>query len=261
MDSQRQTVLITGASSGIGLYLARLFAAAGDDVVLVARSVDKLQALADEMQRAHDGRQTVIGADLTKPDAPEVLYRELLGKGITVDVLVNNAGFGAQGEFAEVPIERQLEIVQVNVMALTALARLFLPGMLARRSGGILNVASTAAFLAGPYMAVYYATKAYVLSLSEALHEEARPYGVKVSCLCPGPTKTGFAEAAGMGDSKLFKSAITMTAEAVARAGYEGFQLGKTLIIPGVINNIGVFAGRFSPRFVPRKIVGMLTKK
>jgi short-subunit dehydrogenase len=252
-----ETVLITGASSGIGLELARLFAADRSDLVLVARRRERLDELADELVKRHGTAVRVLDADLADPQSPVRLFERLAQDQVTIDVLVNNAGFGAHGRFAELNLERQTQMVQVNVLAATLLARLFLPGMLARGRGGILNVASTAAFQPGPYMAVYYATKAYLLSLSEALADEVRGKGVIISCLAPGPTATGFAAAADMTESLLFKYA-GMTGAQVARIGHAGFRAGRPLVIPGVMNRIGAFSVRFAPRRLVRKVTARL---
>lgn len=252
-----ETVLITGASAGIGLELARCFAADGSKLILVARRRDKLEALAENLRGEHDAKVRVMTHDLSQPQAPDQLFEQLRDE--TVDVLVNNAGFGARGEFAQLDLQRQMDMVQVHVVALTRLARLFLPGMLERNRGGIINVASTAAFQPGPYMAVYYATKAFVLSFSEAIAEEVRRSKVKISCLCPGPTVTEFGEVADMSDTKLF-STYSMTAEAVARASYEGFRKGKVLVIPGKLNRVGTLSVRVMPMALSRKIAGWLQK-
>ena len=190
---QAETVLITGASSGIGRELARLYASDGAGLVLIARSEDKLRQLADELCANYGAGAQVVPTDLSRPASPREIVEALAQRHIDVDVLVNNAGFGARGSVAEIGVERQLEMIEVNVAALTQLTALLLPGMLERRRGAILNVASTAAFQPGPNWAVYCATKAYVLSFTEALAEEVRGSGVRVSCLAPGPTDTGFA--------------------------------------------------------------------
>ena len=200
----KETVLITGASSGIGLELARLFAADGSDLILVARREAELQSLADDMAASHGISARVMTEDLSDLSAPQRIVDRLATDELELDVLVNNAGFGLRGPAAELDLQRQLDMLQVNVTALTHLTRLLLPAMIARRRGGVLNVASTAAFQPGPHMAVYYATKAYVLSFSEALAEELGGTGVTVSCLAPGPTATEFADAADMRDTLLF---------------------------------------------------------
>jgi uncharacterized protein len=254
-----ETVLITGASSGIGLELAKLFAADKSTLILVARSADKLEALAESMRRQLGVMVRVLPADLTRPDAPQRLFDELARDGVEVDVVVNNAGFGHRGAIAEIPLQRQLEMIQVNVSALTALTRLFLPGMLARNRGGILNVGSTAGFQPGPYMSVYYATKAYVLHFTEALAEEVRKTDLRISCLAPGPTKTGFADVADMGHARLFRLGA-MSAETVAKIGYRGFRRGKVIVVAGLRNWLLVQAPRVSPRFLVRKVTKALNK-
>lgn len=241
-----QTALITGSSSGIGRSLALLFARAGYDVVLAARRTASLEPLAAEI-RAVGRTARVQAVDLSMSGSAEALYRQLHSEGLIIDVLVNNAGVGMQGRFDQLPLERQLAMIELNVTTLTALTRLFLPQMLAKNTGGILNVASTAAFQPGPLMSVYYATKAYVLSFTEGIAEEVASSGLKVSCLCPGPTDTGFAAAAEMKGSRLFTCGA-MQADAVARAGFEGWQDGKRVVIPGTANRVGAFAVRFSPR-------------
>jgi len=247
------TALITGASSGIGSALAGQFAADGYDVVLVARRGAPLDALAVEISRAHGVKARVLPADLTEAGASRRMFDDLQSAGVTVDVVVNNAGFGLRGRVAELPVERQLQMIQLNVTALTELTCLFLPGMLQRNRGGVLNVGSTAAFQPGPLMAVYYATKAYVVSFTEALAEEVSGSSLRVSCLAPGPTATGFAEAAHMTESRLFKLATPMRAADVAKMGYEGWKRGKVIVVPGLANRLGVFMVRLSPRVFVRK--------
>jgi len=252
-----EIVLVTGASSGIGRELAKCFAADGSRLILVARKRTALQALADELHQAHGTQSEVLTADLAEPKAPERIFEHLQSNGTKVDVLVNNAGFGAHGHFAALPEARQLEMVQVNVMALLHLTRLFLPGMIQRERGGVLNVASTAAFQPGPGMAVYYATKAFVLSFSEALTEELAGSGVTVSALCPGPTATNFAEAANARFSNKFMRA-TMSAEAVARIGHRGFRGRRALVVAGARNRLLSFSVRLAPRALVRKITKFL---
>jgi len=215
------TALVTGASSGIGRALAHQFAADGNDLVVVARRADALDELVREMTRAYDVKSKAISVDLAQPAGARNLYDELGHSGTSIDVVVNNAGFGLQGTVAELPADRQLEMIQVNVTALTELTRLFLPGMLERNQGGVLNVGSTAGFQPGPLMAVYYATKAYVVAFTEALAEEVVGSALRITCLAPGPTATGFSESARMTDSRLFRRG-SMNAADVARIGYEG---------------------------------------
>jgi short-subunit dehydrogenase len=249
-----ETVLITGASSGIGLELARCFAADGSRLVLVARNTTALELLAVELRRVHKVEAIVLPADLSMPETPGRIYSELKGRGIVVDVLVNSAGFGAHGLFSELPLQRQLDMIQVNITALTQLTGLFLPGMIERRLGGVLNVASVAGFVPGPGMAIYYATKAFVLSFSEALAEELNGTGVKVMALCPGPTKTNFFKVAHANDAQLVRVA-DMTAKEVAIEGHKAFQSGRTVIVSGWRNRLLVLLVRLMPRLLIRKIV------
>jgi short-subunit dehydrogenase len=248
-------VLITGASSGIGRELAKCFAAAGSRLVLTARSTDALQSLADELQRAHNTESNVITADLSMPGAPKSIFTELQGRGINVDVLVNNAGFGAWGLFAQLPLQRQLEMLQVNINALTELTGLFLPGMLQRRRGGIMNVASVAGFLPGPGMAVYYATKACVLSFTEALAEELRGTNVVVTALCPGPTATNFGQVAKSDKAGMVRLARMSSGE-VARCGLSAFRKQRTVAVPGWQNRFIILLIRCFPRSIVRKLAG-----
>ncbi|MCE9581064.1 MAG: SDR family oxidoreductase [Planctomycetes bacterium] len=252
-----EIVLITGASSGIGLELARAFARDRSDLVLVARRADKLEALARELKEKHGIDVRVVPKDLARPESPAELFEALRNRGVAVDVLVNNAGFGMHGRFAELDAAGQLEMVQLNVVALTALTRLFLPGMIARRKGGVLNVASTAAFQPGPMLSAYYATKAFVLSLTEGISEELRGTGVRATCLCPGPTTTEFIARADMAESKLFQAGA-MSAERAARKGHRAFRRGKVVAIPGIVNSLGAFATRLSPRWLARKVTMIL---
>ncbi len=254
------TALVTGASGGIGEELARLFAADGHDLVLVARSRDKLARLAEELRAKHAVNARVLAADLARPEAPREIFEELGAGGTTVDALVNNAGVGSYGLFAETDLQPELDLLQINVVALTHLTKLFLPPMLARRRGYVMNVASTAAFQPGPLMAVYYASKAYVLHFSEALTNECEGTGVVVSALCPGPTETGFVAAAGMGDSKLFDRAV-MDARTVAVEGYRGLLAGKTIVIPGLRNNLLARSIGFFPRGLVTRVVRRIQEK
>ena len=252
------TALITGASSGIGRALAYEFAAHGYDLVLVARNAEALGEVARTMSRPA-GVQ-IIAADLAQPGSATSLVEQLSARAIQIDVVVNNAGFGLQGEFTQLPLERQLEMIQLNVTTLTELTRLLLPAMVERRSGGVLNVASTAAFQPGPLMSVYYATKAYVLSFTEGIAEEVSDRGVKVTCLCPGPTETQFAQRAQMTGTNLFKGGA-MSVEDVARAGFEGWNAGTVVVIPGFSNRRGALVVRLSPRSLVRRIVKRLNSQ
>ena len=252
-----ETVLVTGASAGIGRALAGRFAADGADLILVARRRDALDALVAELKENHGTSCRVMVADLADPATPQTIVGELAGDGVAVDVVVNNAGFGTLGPVAELDEQRQADMVQVNAMAVTRLTRLFLPGMLERRRGGILNVASTAAFQSGPNMAVYYATKAYVLSFTEALAEELVGSGVTATALCPGVTESEFFDVAGLKGVGLSKIPMA-SAENVAVTGHQAFRAGKVIAIHGLSNRLGVQSLRLSPRAVVRKVVKSL---
>lgn len=256
-----ETALVTGASGGIGEEFARLLAANGIHVVLLARSGDKLAALAAELSRAHSITAAVLAQDLAAPDAVDRVDAELRARGTEVDILINNAGFATYGPFIETPPAEEARLLQVNVVALTMLTKKLLPAMILRRRGRVLNVASTAAFQPGPWMAVYYASKAYVLSFSEALTAETDGTGVTVTCLCPGLTNTGFQDRAEMRDSKLLDTMAAMTARDVARAGYEGMMAGQAVVIPGFRNKIGPQLIRFTPRAVVRRVMKSLQDK
>jgi short-subunit dehydrogenase len=249
------TVLITGASGGIGYELAKLFARDHHNLVLVARSTDKLAQVATELQ-THGVTVKTIALDLAAPPASKFLFDQLQREGVSVDILVNNAGFGSFGEFAHMPKEEILGQISLNITALTELTRVFLPPMVERRGGRIMNVASTAGFQPGPLMAVYYATKAYVISFSEAIANELHDSGVTVTCFCPGATHTGFAKRAGTEKSRLFKQLGAMSAEKVALDGYRAVMEGRSLAISGVHN----WMVAQSTRFAPRKIVTAISR-
>jgi short-subunit dehydrogenase len=251
----RQLALVTGASSGIGADLARELAQGGHDLVLSARGEGKLRALADELEQAHGVTAHVIGADLAEAGAADKLVAELARRQLTVDILVNNAGYALYGPFAETDAADELRMIQLNIVALTQLTKLLVPGMLAKKQGRVLNVASTAAFQPGPLMAVYYASKAYVLSFSEALANECAGSGVTVTALCPGPTRTNFQARAQMEDSKLVRGKEIMTSAEVARIGYRALMKGKAVIIPGASNKMMAQAVRFLPRSTVTKLV------
>lgn len=259
--SERRVVLVTGASLGIGRDLARTAAQDGCDVILVARSKDKLETLAAELEKAHGGRAHVIDEDLGDREAPARIEARVKALGAHVDDLVNNAGFGSNGAFMELPLERELEMVQVNISALVALCHRFGGAMRARGRGRILNIASTAAFQGGPFMATYYATKAFVLSFSEALAVELAGTGVTVTCFCPGPVATEFARTAGNDESKLFKQGGAASADEVARAAWAAMKARKVIAIHGPKNWIGAVSTRFVPRSWPRGIAGSLNRK
>lgn len=256
-DAGRRTALVTGASSGIGDRLARRFAAGGFDLVLVARREDRLKALAAELTRDHHIQAHPLAADLARPASARAVVDRVQAIGLEVDALVNNAGFANQGRFAEIPAQAESDLIAVNIAALVDLTRQFLPGMIGRKRGWVLNVASTAAFLPGPLMATYYASKAFVLSFSEALATEVNGTGVVVTVLCPGPTETGFAEAAGVASSPLFRTGA-MDADAVAKAGYDGLMRGRRVVIPGLKNRLLTFSTRLGPRWLAASIAGRL---
>lgn len=246
--------LITGASAGLGVDFARQLSAKGRRLVLVARRKDRLEALAAEL-----GNARAVEADLSLDGAADRLMADLSAHGEDVDLLVNNAGYGLTGRFAELDGKRQRQMIDLNCGALVELAHAVLPGMIERKSGAILNVASTAAFQPGPGMAVYFATKAFVLSFSEALHEEVKGQGVTVSALCPGPTATEFGEIAGFGPSNA-SSKLAAASGPVVKAGLDGLERGQAIVIPGLMNKATAQANRFFPRSIVRKAVGILKK-
>jgi short-subunit dehydrogenase len=250
-----QTALVTGASMGIGVDLAECFARDGYDLILAARSEAALQAVAARLSAAHGVKAAVFVADLGQWGGGEKLAGAIAAAGLTVDVLVNNAGYGIAGEFAGSNRADQLGMIDLNDRALAELTHIYWPGMLARGRGGVLNVASMAAFVPGPFMAMYYASKAFVLSLSEALWEEARDSGVRVSCLCPGATKSEFRQRAGTGRTRLGKTAEVMGSEPVARAGYEGWKRNRPVVITGKGNARTAWLTRFLPRATVLKMV------
>lgn len=258
MPRTAQTALVTGASAGLGTHFARLFAQDGHDLVLVARRQDKLDQVATELRQVYGTRTTVIAADLTDPKATLHLHEEVVRAGIEVEFLVNNAGFGTSGAFAELELARELDLIELNVKALTQLTGLFLPAMLARRSGRILNVGSLAGFLPGPFMATYYASKAYVLNFTEALSYELHGTGVTATVLCPGATATEFADVAGMQNAALFRSSADPAS--VARYGYRAMMKGKTIAIPGLRNKLSQESLRLSPRLVLCGVAAWLNK-
>jgi uncharacterized protein len=240
--------VITGASTGIGREFAYICASHGYDLVLVARSAQTLEEVANSIHEKTGRAVRVVALDLSAVDAPPKLWDALSSLSPDIEILINNAGFGLTGFFAELDTSQQMEMVYLNMGALTHLTRLFLPSMLAKRKGYVLNVASTAAFQPGPLMAVYFATKAYVVSLTEALHNEARDHGVVVTTLCPGATKTEFQNRAGMGSSKLFTGPNVMDARTVAEIGFHAMKDGKSLVVAGRLNALMVFLTRFAPR-------------
>lgn len=244
--------LITGASAGLGVEFARQLSARGDQLVLVARRKDRLDALAKEL-----GNARAVALDMGQPDSAEHLKADLAKHKETVATLINNAGFGLWGPVVQHDPRRLREMIDLNCGTLTDLCRAVAPKMIERRRGAILNVASTAAFQAGPGMAVYFATKAYVLSLSEALHEELKPHGITVTCLCPGPTGTEFGAVAGFHAKGMFDK-ISMDARRVVEIGLEAMDRNRAVVVAGALNKTGVALTRLAPRALTRKIAGMI---
>lgn len=252
-----ETALITGASSGIGWELAELFARDKSNLVLVARRVDRLEELATRLRQQYGITVEVFAQDLSIPGAPDRVLDFTRGKGLEIDVLVNNAGFGTHGYFDEIPVERQVAMLQVNIVALTHLSRLYVPGMIARRRGHILNIGSTASFQPGPNLSTYYASKAYVLSFTHGLAEELSGTGVTATCLCPGPTETGFGEDSGMKNTLIFRMNL-MGVKAVAATGYRAMRAGRGQVVPGLMNKVGAYFGSITPRWIVRKVTRRL---
>jgi len=254
MNSKSFT-LITGASGGIGYELAKLAAADRKNLVLIARSANKLDRLAEEIRNNYKSEVIILAIDLSDEAGVKKLIAEIAGKNIKVDTLINNAGFGDFGDFAKADLDKNMEMIRLNISALTRLTHFALQGMLKAGNGKIMNVASTAAFLPGPGMAVYYASKAYVLSFSEALTRELKGTGVTVTALCPGPTDTDFASSAGLGKSVMHRMLPPATSLAVAKAGYKAMMKGKAIEIPGLTNKLSALTPRFSPRSVVRNLI------
>lgn len=249
-----KTVLITGASAGIGAEFARHYATRGANVLLVARSADKLQALCAELSTQHKIDAQFVALDLGAPDAPQQLWAETQKRGLEVETLINNAGFGAFGDFTQIGLERQQAMIDLNIKSLVALTHLYAPGMRSRRTGTIINVASTAAFQGVPFMNVYAATKAFVLAFSEALWAENQPHGVHVMALCPGATETNFFEAAQIGERPPFR-AFQTPAQVIATSD-AGLRAGKSHTVSGWPNRLMIFAERFAPRWLIQNIAG-----
>lgn len=250
-----KTALITGATSGIGLELARIFAQNGWGLVLVARDRQRLDGLAKDLAREFKAPVITIPQDMSIQSAPKAIFDELQKSSIHVDILVNNAGFNEYGLFLDTDIENELRMIQLHIASLTFLTKLLLPKMVERKYGRILNVGSTGSFTPVPLVAVYCATKAYILSFSEAIAEELRGTGVTVTALCPGPTKTEFARRAKMEGSKMFQGSL-MDAHTVAKIGFDALKKGETTIVPGCLNKLTVF----SLRLLPRKIMARMGK-
>jgi short-subunit dehydrogenase len=256
-----KTALITGASNGIGLELAKVHASNGDNLVLVARSKSKLDELKAELEKQYKISVHTIGKDLSAPNAALDVYMETTDKHIQIDYLINNAGFGDFGMFYETDWNKEAQMINLNMTALTQFTKLYVKDMVKRKSGKIMNVASMAAFQSGPTMAVYYATKAYVLSFSEAVDNEVRDKGVTITTLCPGPTESGFQAAANLEESKLFKGKKLPTSKEVAEYGYKAMMQGKTIAIHGLMNAIMAYAIRFVPRSLVVKLVRKVQEK
>jgi hypothetical protein len=240
-----ETALITGASSGIGLHLAREFAKHGHPVILVAPIEAELQQIAESLREEYKVTVHVVAKDLEQENAAQEIFDELQSAGIAVDILVNNAGKGANGKFWEIPLERDIEMIRLNIEAVVRLTKLFLPPMIQRGRGRLLTTASVGGFEAGPLLAVYHATKAFVLSLTEALREELKETPITVTALCPGPTDTDFFPKADMLDTRAFQKAAVMAPQPVAEAGYEALMDGDPIVVPGGSNKVLVFARRF----------------
>ena len=254
-----KTALITGASSGIGKALADQFAKDGYHLVLAARGVARMQTLADQLQQQHKVQVTVIGADLETNDGAGKLHADIKSHGITIHALANNAGYGTFGEFKDSALAPELAMMQLNMNTVVVLTKLFLPDLIATR-GKVLNTASTAAFQPGPYMAVYYATKAFVLSFSEAIAAELEGTDVTVAALCPGPTASGFQDKADMHASALVKGKKLPSSEEVAAAGYRAMQRGQRVFIPGAMNWIMAQSVRLTPRNMVTAMVKQMSK-
>jgi short-subunit dehydrogenase len=257
----KQTALITGASGGIGYELALILAQNNFNLVLVARSIQKLEEMKVQLEQKHGIKCIVIEADLSTLEDARMVVKTTMEMKLDIDILINNAGFGDFGLFTQTDWDKELQMINLNMTALTYLTKEYAKSMSVRKRGKIMNVASTAAFLPGPLMAVYYATKAYVLSLSEALANELKDSGITVTALCPGPTASGFQATADITDSKLVKGKKLPTSKEVAEYGYSAMMSGKTVAIHGWINKLQVFSGRFMPRSIVPAIVRWATEK
>ncbi len=254
---KKGTVLITGASAGIGYELARIFAREGYDLILNARKAKRLSDAAASIEKESEVKVWIFPLDLSLPDSAKILYEQIKNQEINVDILINNAGIGTYGYFKNTNPEQELEMMRLNMISLTELTKLFLPRFLEKKKGSILNVASTAGFQPGPLMAVYYGTKAYVISFSRALRNELRKTGINVSVLCPGPTESDFWQRAGMNHG-IFLIRTTMSSIDVAKAGYRGLMRNKEMIIPGTLNKILALASKIFPAFFAIRIVRLL---
>ncbi len=259
--SGRPTAMITGGSKGIGFELAKQFARHEHDLVLVARNETALERAADQLKQDHGCKVTTIALDLSANAAPAELLRQLEAKGIRVNVLVNNAGVGDYGPFVDSDLERQLNMLRLNILSLTALTRLFLPGMLERGHGRILNVASVVAYFSGgPNWASYVASKHYVLAFTRGLAKELRGTGVKATALCPGPSATDFVAQTGVGGARVYRWIPKVSPAGVARAAYRAVMVGRTVVVPGLINKLFAFLGELPPRVVAETVFGFLSR-
>jgi len=257
----KNTALITGASNGIGMELAKVHAQKGDNLVLVARNINKLNELKSELENQYKISVHNIAKDLALRNSAKEVFDELKEKNIQVDYLINNAGFGDFGMFADADWDKTEQMINLNITTLTHFTKLFVAEMVKRGKGKIMNVASTAAFQSGPTMAVYYATKAYVLSFSEAIDNELRPKGITVTALCPGPTESGFQDTAAMQESKLVKGRKLPTSKEVAEYGYKAMMKGKVVAIHGLMNYVLANSVRFVPRWLTVKVTRMIQDK
>lgn len=255
----KQYVLITGASSGIGYELAKLYARSGQNLILIARNIDRLKKVESELSK-YNVEIKILSLDISKNYDIEKLFNYVEINNLNINTLINNAGIGTFGDFKEVEWEKEEALIDINIKSLTRLTKYFLPKIIGNKNGGILNVASTAAFCSGPRMATYYASKAYVLNLTEAIYEECKDTGIKVSCLCPGPVKTGFQGKAGIKKSESAKKYL-MDAEEVAKITYKEFNKGKLIIIPGVKNKLLVLGNKLLPGSISRKIILKTNKR
>lgn len=253
-----KTVLITGGTSGIGLALAHVFAEHNFNLIIVARKLDDLLNTKQKLEQKYNVTIYIIQKDLAVESAGQEIYSELQSKNISIDILVNNAGFANYGKFQDITLEQDNSVMHLNMITCTVLMKLFLKDFLARNHGKILNVASTASFQPGPFMAVYFATKAYMLFLGEAVAEELQNTNITITTLCPGPTKTAFQEKSALKDSRLIKSGNLMPADVVARLAYKGMMMGKTIVIPGFINKLYIQLLRIAPRKLVTNIIRWL---
>ena len=259
MNSTRNYTLITGASTGIGYELAKLFAKDRHNLILVARDEGKLETAKNELSKCNV-EVKILSLDLSKSEDIQGLFNYVEINKLNVDILVNNAGIGTFGDFSEIEWVKEEALIDINIKVLTKLTKYFLPKIIECKNGGILNVASTAAFCSGPRMAAYYASKAYVLNLTEAIYEECKDSGIRISCLCPGPVKTTFQDKAGIKKSESAKKYL-MDAEEVAKVSYKDFKKGKLIIIPGMKNKLLVIGNKLLPRRISRKIILKTNKK